>query len=484
MHLEKLVHILNLHTAALGNADLALGVQQIGPAALLGGHRTDDRIHAQQHAVIHTALGHRLLGLLHARQHAREHAEAAHFLHLAQLPAQVVHIELTLGHPRCQLLGVFRIDRRRRLLDQRDDVAHAQNAVGHARGVERLDRVELFAGAGKLDRLAGDRAHRQRRATARIAIHPGQHDASEIDLARERLRDVDRILPGQRIDDEQGFTRLGDRRHRLHLVHQRAIDVEAAGGIEQQHIDRLQAGGIQRALGDGRRGLAGDDRQRRDIDLCAQHRQLLLRGRAVDVERRHQHLLAVLLADQLAELGSGRGLARALKPNHHDHHRRRGVEVQPLGRRPAQRFHQRVVDDLDDLLPRRDRAQHIGADRLFGHPVDKPAHHRQRHVGLEQRDANLAHRLAHVLLAQGATAPQLVEHATETIGQVVEHLPAPHGALRPRPTAPRKEPKRKTRKKPADETSSASFALIGSKCSRCERPDQMRDVKLYRNGGA
>jgi hypothetical protein len=35
-------------------------------------------------------------------------------------------------------------------------------------------RVEFFAQADEADRLAGDRAHAERRAAAPVAIHPGQ----------------------------------------------------------------------------------------------------------------------------------------------------------------------------------------------------------------------------------------------------------------------------------------------------------------------
>src|SRR3546814_11703209 len=70
--------------------------------------------------------------------------------------------------------------------------------------------VELFAGAGDLDRLAGDRAHRERRTTARIAVEPGEHDAGERHVLGEACRDVDRILAGQGIDDEKDFGGIGD----------------------------------------------------------------------------------------------------------------------------------------------------------------------------------------------------------------------------------------------------------------------------------
>ena len=41
--------------------------------------------------------------------------------------------------------------------------------------------------------------------------------------------------------------------------------------------------------------------------------------------------------------------------------------------------------------------------------VDEVAHHRQRDIGLEQRDADLAHRRADIVLAQRAAAAQPVE---------------------------------------------------------------------------
>ena len=47
--------------------------------------------------------------------------------------------------------------------------------------------------------------------------------------------------------------------------------------------------------------------------------------------------------------------------------------------------------------------------------IDEAADHRQRDVGLEQRDAHLAHRLADVLLLQRAAPAQLVEDAAEAI---------------------------------------------------------------------
>ena len=125
MHLEHLVDGLHVGARACCHALLALGVHQFGTLAFLRRHRADDRVHAQQHAVVHARLLHRRLGLLHARHHASERAEAAHALHLLELHAQIVEVELPLRHLPGEGFGLFFLDRRRGLFDQADHVAHA-----------------------------------------------------------------------------------------------------------------------------------------------------------------------------------------------------------------------------------------------------------------------------------------------------------------------------------------------------------------------
>ena len=154
--------------------------------------------------------------------------------------------------------------------------------------MEILERVHLLADAQELDRLAGDRAHRQRRAAASVAVHARQHDAGEADPLVEGLGQIDRVLAGQRVGDEQDLVRPRGVADFRHLRHQRLVDMGAAGGVEQDDVVALQPRGGLGAFGDADRVvLAGDDRQRVDADLLAQHRELLLRRRALDVERGH-----------------------------------------------------------------------------------------------------------------------------------------------------------------------------------------------------
>ena len=198
------------------------------------------------------------------------------------------------------------------------------------------------------------------------------------------------------------------------FAHQLFVDVDAAGGIEQHDVVAAEARSFERALGDLLRRLAGNDRQRVDAGLLAEHAQLLLCSRAPRVERRHQHFLLVAVGEPLGDLRRRRRLAGALQADHHHGDGRGGVQIDG-GAVRAEHGDELVVDDLDDHLAWRDRAQNLLADRLGLHLVDEVAHHIERDVRLEQGAAHLAHRLADVALGQRAATRQLVENAGQAI---------------------------------------------------------------------
>ncbi len=433
MLLEQLVDILHLHARALRDALLARGVDHVGIAPFLGRHRQDDSLLALELALVDLGLGHRGLGLHGARQHAHQPLQAAHLAQLAQLVEQVVHVELALADLGRELLGIFLVDRLGGALDQRDDVAHAEDARGNTIGMERLQRVELFADADQLDRAAGDGAHRQRRTTAGIAVDAGQHDAGDGQPLVEGLGHVHGVLAGHGVGDEQRLRRLGQRADVGHFLHQLFVDGEAAGGVEDQDVEAFAAGLLERAARDRQRHFQRHDRQRGDAGLLTQDLELLLRRRAAGVERGH-HDLALdregaaefgrhalrALAEAIADLGAGRGLAGALEADHQDDDRRNGVEVE-VGHRAAQHLDQVVVDDLDDHLARRDRADDIGADGLGTDRIDEVADDRQRHVGFEQGGANLAQGRVDVSFGERPAPPQLVEYVAQTFAQTFKH---------------------------------------------------------------
>src|SRR3546814_14520199 len=86
-------------------------------------------------------------------------------------------------------------------------------------------------------------------------------------LFGKALRDLYRVLPGQAVDDEQGFDRTRGARHRLHFIHQLLVDVEPARGVEHEDVIALELRRLHRALRVFDRLLPADDPQRRAVDL-------------------------------------------------------------------------------------------------------------------------------------------------------------------------------------------------------------------------
>ena len=75
----------------------------------------------------------------------------------------------------------------------------------------------------------------------------------------------------------------------------------------------------------------------------------------------------------------------------------------------------------DQGLPRREAADHFGAERLRAHGVDEVLHHRQRNIGFEQRDAHFAQRFLDIRLGQARFAAHLLHDAREACGQCLKH---------------------------------------------------------------
>ena len=291
---------------------------------------------------------------------------------------------------------------------------------GDALRVKILQRVPLLAGADQLDRLARHGAHGKRRAAAAVAVHAGQHDAGDADALVEAGGELDGVLAGQAVGDQQRLVRLGDVAHLRRLLHQRFVDVDAPRSVEQHHVVGGELGRLDGAPGDLLRRLAGNDRQGVDLGLLAEHAQLLLRRRPSRVERGHQHFLLVARGEPVPDLGRGGGLAGALQAHHHDGDGRLGGKVDGIGV-GAQHRHQLVVHDLDDHLARRDRFDHVLADSLGLHLLGEVAHDLERHVGFQQGAAHLAHGFADVAVGERAAAGELVEDAREAVRQTLKH---------------------------------------------------------------
>ncbi len=79
------------------------------------------------------------------------------------------------------------------------------------------------------------------------------------------------------------------------------------------------------------------------------------------------------------------------------------------------------MDDLHDLLARREALQHLLAERALAHAGDEVADDLEVDVGLEEREPDLAHRTRDRLLVERAALAEVAERGAELVGKSVEH---------------------------------------------------------------
>ncbi len=182
--------------------------------------------------------------------------------------------------------------------------------------------------------------------------------------------------------------------------------MQAPGRVDDQHVLAVLARAIERPRGDLDGVAIGALLIDLRAGLAADLDELLDRRRAVHVAGGDSHRRGVLLAQVARQLGRSRRLARALQPRHQDHRRRFRREAQAR-RGAAHQLGQLLADDLDDLLSGVQAADHVGAHAALLQLGRELAHDLEVDVGLEQREADLAHRRIDVLLGQRAAVADI-----------------------------------------------------------------------------
>jgi hypothetical protein len=161
--------------------------------------------------------------------------------------------------------------------------------------------------------------------------------------------------------------------------------------------------------------VAGLGCEHRDADLVAVDLQLLDRVGALEVARDEQRRLALVLEPR-GELGRQRGLPGALQTGQHDHGGPGLGVAEPPGF-AAEDGDQLLVNDLDDLLRGVQRLADLLAPGALLDRRDEVLDHRQRDVGLEQGDPDLARGRVDVGLGEPALATQVLERVGKAVGQ-------------------------------------------------------------------
>ena len=382
--------------------------------ALLRRHREHDRLDSGELALVHVEA---LELLAEPRHELHDALERAHPPQHPVAREEVVERELARPEPPLHL-GLVVLGRRGLgLLDQRQDVPHAEDPGRHAVGVEVLELVELLADRGELDRPARDLLDGERGSPASVAVELRHDDAVEGDALLERARDVDGFLARHGVEHEQDVQRLRRLRDPLELGHELLVDVQAAGGVEDHDVEAVPASGVDSALG-GCDRVVRVERIDGNLDLPPELLELIDRGRSLEVACDESRALP-LTAQEECELGGGCRLSRALEPRE-EYDRGRLPEREPGVARAHER-RQLLVHHLHDLLSRREALQDVLPERTLLDRRREVLRDLEVDVGLEQREAHLAHCLGDRLLVEPAAATEATQGALQPVGERVEH---------------------------------------------------------------
>src|SRR5215207_3498875 len=163
-----------------------------------------------------------------------------------------------------------------------------------------------------------------------------------------------------------------------------------------------------------RRPLVSTISASRRARLRADLHELVDRGGAVHVAGRQRDVHPVLLAQVAGELRAGGGLARALEARHQDHGRP-GLGEGQIAAGAAHELGELLGDDLHHLLARVERLEHLLAGGALLDPGGELLDDLEVHIGLEQRQAHLAHGLGDVVLGQPAARADVAEGGLEAV---------------------------------------------------------------------
>ena len=298
-------------------------------------------------------------------------------------------------------------------LDQRQHVAHAEDPRRHPVGMEDLERVELLAGRGEHDRLAGDRLDRERGAAAGVAVELRQDDAVEGDPLLERLATLTASWPVIASSTSSDVRRLDRVADALELVHQRLVDLEAAGGVDDHRVEAVRRGRARGPRVAASTGILRVGAVDGDVDLRAELLELVDRGRALQVGGDERRACGPAPARCRASLAGGRRLAGALEAGEQDHRGAGRARARPRSE-PISSVSSSWTT-LTTCWPGVRLFSTSSPSGALAHAVDEVADDLEVDVGLEQREPDLAHRARDRLLVELAALAQVAEGAAEPV---------------------------------------------------------------------
>ncbi len=217
----------------------------------------------------------------------------------------------------------------------------------------------------------------------------------------------------------------------LEFLHQGLVDVQTAGGIEDDDVAAV----FLRELNCVAADLDGvfvftlgvDGR----VSLLAEGVQLIDGGGTLQIGGDEEGIFA-LGFEVLGEFPAGSGFAGALEATEHDDGRRGGDEEAAGGGGAgiavfveddifSHQLNESVVDNLDHLLAGLDGRENFGADGFLGDFGDEGVDDIEVDIGFEEGGADFLHGVAHVGFGDFSFAGEVAKEGAETFLEGVEH---------------------------------------------------------------
>src|SRR2546425_3754244 len=233
-------------------------------------------------------------------------------------------------------------------------------------------------------------------------------------------RHVDRFLAGGGVEHQQNLLRLDQVAKADQFLHERFVNLQTAGGVEDERVAVVGPGKVEGCAGDLQNVRFAPLEENGQLEFLTERFELVHRRRAVNV-RRHQQRRAALFLQQPGEFAAGSGFAGTVQANE-QRASRTAAQVERRVLR-AQQSDQLVVDDFDDLLARLNALNDLLADRLFLDSLDEIAGDLEIDIGVQQRHPDLAQRISHVGLGNLSQSAQVPENVLELAAQRIEHAP-------------------------------------------------------------
>jgi len=206
----------------------------------------------------------------------------------------------------------------------------------------------------------------------------------------------------------------------LDLLHQLAIDMQATGGIDNQHIGKGLASGSHSVGGNIEGLLLGATGEKMGANISGQCLQLLDGGRPVDIRTHHHDLFLVALLQVASQLGNRGGLTGTLQTCHQNDGRRRYGEVELLVAGAHHRF-QLLLDDLQELLPGIEAALDLDTHGAVAHMVDKVLDDRQGNVSFQQGHAHFAQGFLDIVFGEMSLAANFSQAEGKSVAEGFKH---------------------------------------------------------------